>query len=452
MTGIHTPTMRSRAALAALLALALAPVRPAAAAMPSPHADADSLREPEGWRVPESLHGQDSLRAFGSARAPAGGTPAAAAGEGARGASDSLRVVDYLWVVRTALTDSSELPRVVAQARAMGVRGLLVQVVGRGDAYYRSSLLPPAEALAGVLEADPAFDPLERLTSLAHQAGLEVHAWINCMLVWSAPDRPRDRRHIVIAHPEWVACLRDGRRMTRLTVQERVRMGIEGAFLAPAHPAAREFLGHVAAEIVRRYPVDGVHLDYIRMPGVDVGYDPETRARFQLASGYDPIHVSRLTDEQRAQLDTAWQSFRRREVTIAVREIGDSVHAARPGLPLSAAVLSDTLIARTRFAQAWTEWLRAGLIDRAFTMCYASPIETVMEQMAGYAQDPALRGRVVPGIAVYNCPPAAAAAKILGARELGYARLALYSYDSLEDQPGYWSRLRGSMSAAGDRP
>jgi hypothetical protein len=85
-------------------------------------------------------------------------------------------------------------------------------------------------------------------------------------------------------------------------------------------------------------------------------------------------------------------------------------------------------------------------------MCYASPIETVMEQMAGYAQDPALRGRVVPGIAVYNCPPAAAAAKILGARDLGYVRLALYSYDSLEDQPGYWSRLRGSMSAAGDRP
>jgi len=414
-----------RSALAAMaLSLALL-AAPAFAALPSGRA----------WFIPYA----DSLQATMAA-------------ERAQAATDSLRAVDYLWVVRTALLDPAELPRIVAQARTMGVRGLLVQVVGRGDAYYQSNLLPWAESLTGARAVDPGYDPLGGLTSLAHEAGLEIHAWVNCMLVWSAPDRPRDRHHVVNAHPEWVACLRDGRRMTRLTVEERVRMRIEGAFLAPAHPAAREFMARVAAEIVRRYPVDGIHLDYIRMPGVDVGYDPETRAQFQLQTGFDPLHVRRLTGAQRAQVDTAWQSFRRREVTTAVHVIGDSVRAARPDIALSAAVLADTLEARTRFAQSWTDWLRAGLIDRAFTMCYASPVETVMEQMAGYAQDPALRGRVVPGIAIYNCPPALAAAKILGARSLGYQRLALYSYDALEEHPGYWSRLRGSMAVAGGRP
>ena len=419
------PAPPTLSALAAMVMALAALAAPAFAAMPSGGA----------WFIPYA----DSLQA-------------ALAAERAHAAPDSLRAVDYLWVVRTALLDPAELPRIVEQARAMGVRGLLVQVVGRGDAYYQSSLLPAAESLRDARAADPGYDPLARLTSLAHQAGLEIHAWVNCMLVWSAPDRPLDRHHVVNAHPEWVACLRDGRRMTRLTVEERVHLRLEGAFLAPAHPAAREFLGQVAAEIARRYPVDGIHLDYIRMPGVDVGYDPETRAQFQLQTGYDPLHVRRLTDAQRAQVDTAWQSFRRREVTAAVHVIGDSVRAARPGIALSAAVLADTLEARTRFAQSWTEWLRAGLIDRAFTMCYASAVETVMEQIAVYAQDPALRGRVVPGIAIYNCPPALSAAKILGARSLGYQRLALYSYDSLEEQPGYWSRLRGSMAVAGGRP
>lgn len=443
MPGTRTlPTAMMTAALA-LAALAAAP---ALAATLSGGVSfipyADSLQAAAAAAARDSAHvAPDSLR-----------TRFAADSAGARAGPDSLRAVDYLWVVRTALLDPDELPRIVEQARSMGVRGLLVQVVGRGDAYYQSSLLPAAESLRNARAADPGYDPLARLTTLAHQAGLEIHAWVNCMLVWSAPDRPLDRHHVVNAHPEWVACLRDGRRMTRLTIQERIRMRVEGAFLAPAHPAAREFLGRVAAEIVRRYPVDGVHLDYIRMPGVDVGYDPETRAQFQLQTGFDPIHVKRLTEEQRAQLDTAWQSFRRLEVTTAVRVIGDSVRAVRPGIALSAAVLADTLQARTRYAQAWTDWLRAGLIDRAFTMCYASPIETVMDQMAGYAQDPALLGRVVPGIAIYNCPPAIAAAKILGARSLGYQRLALYSYDSLEDHPGYWSRLRGSMAAAGGRP
>jgi len=434
-----------------LLAVALI-ARPAGAAMPA----RDSLAAPAlaGAAADDSLRpaAPDSARRAG-ARDTLGALPGAANAYASSATTpDSARDVDYLWVVRTALADPAELPRIVQLARAMGVRGLLVQVVGRGDAYYRSSLLPSAEPLATALAAAPGYDPLGELVGLAHAAGLEVHAWVNCMLVWSAPERPRDRHHIVNAHPEWVACLRDGRRMTRLTIQERVRLGIEGAFLAPAHPQVREFIGHVVAEIARRYAVDGIQLDYIRMPGVDVGYDPETRARFQLATGYDPIRTRRLTDAQRAQVDSAWQEFRRGEITASVRAIGDSVRAARPGLLLSAAVLADTLAARTRFAQAWTDWLRMGLIDRAFTMCYASPIETVMEQIAGYAQDPALRRRVVPGIAVYNCPPAIAAAKILGARALGYPRLALYSYDSLEDQPGYWTRLRGSIADATGRP
>jgi uncharacterized lipoprotein YddW (UPF0748 family) len=446
MTMVRTLMVVAAVAGAALGAQA---PRPACAAMPSGavHDTLRSLASSDSAHVgatAESLRvatAADSLRAsashIGLLEAPK---------------TDSLRAVDYLWVVRTALLDPAELPRIVDQARTMGVRGLLVQVVGRGDAYYRSSLLPPAEALSPALAVRPDYDPLGELATLAHAAGLEVHAWVNCMLVWSAPERPSDRRHLVNAHPEWVACLRDGRRMTRLSVQDRMRLGIEGAFLAPAHPAAREFLGSVVAEIARRYPVDGIHLDYIRMPGVDVGYDPETRARFQLVSGFDPIHVRRLTEAQQAQLDTAWQSFRRHEVTEAVRVIGDSARAARFPMALSAAVLPDTLLARTRYAQAWTDWLRAGLIDRAFTMCYASPIETVIEQMACYAQDPALHGRVVPGIAIYNCPPAYAAAKILGARALGYPRLALYSYDSLEHHPDYWPRLRGSMAAAGGRP
>ena len=39
-------------------------------------------------------------------------------------------------------------PRLVERAKAMHVRGLLVQVVGRGDAWYRSDLLPRTRGAA----------------------------------------------------------------------------------------------------------------------------------------------------------------------------------------------------------------------------------------------------------------------------------------------------------------
>src|SRR2546422_2778316 len=117
------------------------------------------------------------------------------------------RPVDYLWVLRSALLDQTSVDSVVARAREIGVRGLLVQVVGRGDAYYRSDLLPRAEALQG--RSPPDFDPLGAIVAGAHGAGLEVHAWLNCLLVWSAPKWPRDPQHVLNLHPEWVAEMKD---------------------------------------------------------------------------------------------------------------------------------------------------------------------------------------------------------------------------------------------------
>jgi uncharacterized lipoprotein YddW (UPF0748 family) len=110
--------------------------------------------------------------------------------------SASTRSVDWLWVTRVSLESPDAVDRTVERAKQMGVRGLLVQVIGRGDAWYRSDRLPRAEALAD----QPAdFDPFGRMIEQAHAAGLEVHAWINCCLVWSADHPPADPSHVARA-------------------------------------------------------------------------------------------------------------------------------------------------------------------------------------------------------------------------------------------------------------
>jgi uncharacterized lipoprotein YddW (UPF0748 family) len=270
------------------------------------------------------------------------------------------------------------------------------------------------------------------------------------MLVWSLPERPRDPRHVLNTHPEWIARLADGRPMTSLTLRQRRRLGVEGVFLSPAFPGVRAWLGSIVKEIAERYAVDGVQLDYIRLPGVelrgDAGADlaaaddatshPAKRAR----RGPPPARVT----VPRSEAECA-------HVSAVVGEVRDSLALARPGLPLSAAVLADTMAAARANAQRWTQWLREGLIDRAFTMCYASPLRTVVAQLMTYARSPGMEDRVVPGIAVYNTPPATAAAKIRAARALGFPELALYSYDALASKPGYWPSLRNDLDAQGAR-
>lgn len=353
--------------------------------------------------------------------------------------ADSLRAIDYLWVVRTSLVDSASIRRVVERAHEMGARGLLVQVVGRGDAWYRSDLLPPPEAIR-----DAALDPLGLLLPLAHAAGLEVHAWMNACLVWSADHAPRSPLHVLRAHPEWVARMADGRSMQSLSRTTKERLKVEGVFLSPAHPGVRTHLARVAQELVARYPVDGLHLDYIRQPSVSIGFDPTSRAKFALEHGADPAAFARLPAAERAAQERAWNAFQMDQVTAIVREIRDSVESVRPGLPLSAAVLADTLSAQRRNRQAWSEWLRTGLLDRVFPMCYAPPVQTVLDQLVAMSEQLGV-DRVVPGIAVYNSPPASAAAKIKGARALGYPAVALYSYDSLFERADLWARLREQL-------
>ena len=354
--------------------------------------------------------------------------------------ADTARTVDDLWVLRTSLVRAEDVPQLVERAKAMGVRGLLVQVVGRGDAWYRSDLLPVPEAIR-----NQGRDPLGELVPLAHAAGLEVHAWMNCCLVWSGARLPVDRRHVVNAHPEWIARMADGRSMTRLGARDRKRLGVEGIFLSPAHPGVRTFLANVAREIATRYDVDGIHLDYIRHPSIAIGYDQTTRARFALEYGVDPSTFSRLSATARLRADSAWSAFQLAQVTAIVQEVRDSLDAARPGVVLSAAVIADTLAAVTRNRQAWSRWLREGLLDRAYAMCYAPLVQTVVSQMAAMSEQVGV-ARLVPGIAVYNTEPPAVAAKIKAARMLGFPAIALYSYDSLFEKPDLWARLKDLLA------
>ena len=360
--------------------------------------------------------------------------------------------IDYLWVVRTSLLSAADIDRLVARAQAAEVRGLLVQVVGRGDAYYASTHLPRAEALpAAAPDAEP-FDPLGYLLPRAHAAGLEVHAWVNACLVWSAPTLPRDRRHVLHQHPEWIACISGGRPMTRLTARQRARLGVEGVFVNPAHPGVRAWIAQTAAEIARSYDIDGIHLDYIRLPGVETGFDGTTRTAFAVETGIDPFRFDLVPPERRAAADSAWHDFLARQVTAVVREVRDSLEQVRPGLPLTAAVVPDTITAERHRAQTWRAWLRDGLLDRVFLMNYAPRVQTVMDQLLAFGSALGYSGRVVPGIAVYNTTVPTVAAKIKGARALGYPVLALYSYDALYQRRDTWPRLRGLLEPTTSTP
>jgi len=196
--------------------------------------------------------------------------------------NDEIRA---LWVVRDALTKPESVERLIDFAVQTRTHMLFVQVRGRADTFYRSAVDPPASILEAPL-AD--FDPLAYLVTLAHRNGIAVHAWINVFLVWSDVSRTPPSTHLAARHPDWLVTDASGVRMDRMPSSKWKKAGVEGWFASPGSAAMRAHMTRVVRELVTGYPVDGIHLDYIRYPNRTLSYDPQDRAAFAVKWGVDP--------------------------------------------------------------------------------------------------------------------------------------------------------------------
>lgn len=140
----------------------------------------------------------------------------------------------------------AELKAMLDKAVEVGLNAVVLQVRPSADAIYPSTLEPWTEFLSGTMGKPPSpmYDPLAFAVEEAHKRGLELHAWFN-------PYRARYNTargsvspdHVSRKHPDWVRTY--GRYM----------------WLDPGHAEASKHSRAVIVDVVKRYDIDGVHLD-----------------------------------------------------------------------------------------------------------------------------------------------------------------------------------------------
>lgn len=274
----------------------------------------------------------------------------------------------------------------LADAAERAIRELVVQVRGRGDAYYRSELEPRAHDLP-----DPEFDPLAHLVRGGRAVGVRIHAWTNVHFVWSSGERalPASPRHLVNAHPDWL--LRPGG-VTYL--DPAGGSDWEGIYIDPADRRAALHTLAVFADVVERYPVEGLHYDYVRYPQARYAGSPD-----------DHRHVTRFVAEAALRL-----------------------RAKRPGLVISAAVFPDPDVARERVLQHWPDWARDGLVDLLCPMAYRKDTAEVRRLLVA-ARAAAPSTRMWGGLMGYPGETALIREQVAAAREAGCEGAILFAYD-----------------------
>ena len=247
----------------------------------------------------------------------------------------------------------SEADTILNNIAAMGLNTVFLQVRPSADALYQSALFPWSRYVSGTTGQAPDgdFDVLAYWVEGAHSRGLQLHAWLNPYRI------TRDGKEELDAlpetspakqHPEWV-------------------VEYEGNYyFNPGLPAVQQLVVDGAAEIVRNYDVDGIHLDDYFYPGTDFN-DAAAYARY--GDDFDDIG-----------------DWRRDNVNTLIASLDETVHAINPELSFGVSPAgiwdnkadnpkgSDTN-GRSSYREIYcdsVEWVKRGTVDYICPQLYWS--------------------------------------------------------------------------------
>ncbi len=313
--------------------------------------------EPTGWlvgRLPEAMADRIALRASVALQTPEGiarrtvdaaldwgkgrvSEEAFAASQRGytlpRDASGTVRETRAIWASTTDISTPERIGLLVKQGTRARLNVIIPDVFVRNRFMARSKVMPWAK------EAGDDVDPLGHLIEKAHAAGLEVHPWF-CVSY-------RD--------PQFCAAFAEH-------YGEDVRMidadGEVVPLSADVHrPAYRKFITDLMVGVARDYPVDGIHLDYIRTKGRC--FCPDCRREFEKRYGKPLAEAS----------EDDWIGWQRQAIGEIVCKTAEGVRRVRPEATMSAAVFVS-LQGGALQGQDPAAWARQGWMDLIIPMDY----------------------------------------------------------------------------------
>jgi uncharacterized lipoprotein YddW (UPF0748 family) len=287
-----------------------------------------------------------------------------------------------------------------------GFNMVLPNMLWGGVAHYPSEVLPRSPTF------EKHGDQIAQCVAAARKHGLQVHVW---KVNWNLSTAPR----------EFIDTMRREHR-TQVTAS-----GTAEDWLCPSHPANFQLELDSMLEVARKYPVDGLHFDYIRYPDRDKCYCDGCRSRFEQQTGKQV--ATWPADCYSGNLHDAYTQWRCDQITRLVKAVHDQAKQVRPGIAISAAVFAAYPSCRESVAQDWPEWIKAGYLDFVCPMDYSQSdlgfVGLVTNQLK------LVDGRIplYPGIGQWRLTDDRTVGQIFLARQLGAAGFAMFdlSRDSI---------------------
>ncbi len=336
-------------------------------------------------------------------------------------APEHLPTEHGLWITRWDYQSPDDVRKAIADAASIGITDIYWQVRGQADAYYDSDLEPWGFELLKYNPDPPGFDPLKIASEEAKLYKIRIHAWLNVMPMWREKTPPTNRTHMYHTHPEWR--LRDE--------QGNVQALHDGYVVVnPVLDAVHDHIVSVVRDLVKRYRLDGIHLDYIRylsdeiQPGKLMPGDRVSRAMYAKDTGKSG-EVGKIDR-------VAYQNWIRSRITTLVQRIKDEGVAGKRGVRLSAAVWRRPELARDRYLQDAASWANNGYVDAIMPMIYTDKNDQYQDDLASW-QALVDQSKVIPGIGAYKHATGAETSYQIAISHP--RRFAIFAYSTIFESP-----------------
>lgn len=150
------------------------------------------------------------------------------------------------WPSRAGMSadaQKGEMNAIIQKAAELNLNALIVQVRPCSDALYASSYDPWSQWLTGTCGGHPGYDPLQYMCQAAHSYGIEIHAWFNPFRALGNVNQSTAANHITRQRPDLIR--RSGSQL----------------WADPGNPDAASRAMKTIMEVVKKYDIDGIHLD-----------------------------------------------------------------------------------------------------------------------------------------------------------------------------------------------
>ena len=242
------------------------------------------------------------------------------------------------------LQQREDLCRMLDSLQAIHINTILLQTRVRGDVIYPSEIEPFAPVFTGRHDVGPDYDPLAFTIEECHKRGMQLHAWL---VTIPLGDAAYVKGHGKNALPR--------KKPTQCTK-------FKGAwYMEPSQPATIRHLEALVEEMVTRYDIDGIHLDYIRYPEYCDSYP-------------DWAYYNK---DRRGMSRAGW---RRDNITRLMTALYSKVKSLKPWVCVSAATLGKHDDVTRYSSYGWNayhtvhqeaqEWMRRGIVEAVFPMIY----------------------------------------------------------------------------------